>query len=64
MGIKHKKGWLVGLASAPTLSGPWKRLPRGNPVLIEPVFFTLLYTAFGRGFQPVGMVKLKLGQKQ
>ena len=30
-------GWYVGLASAPALTGPWKRLPQGNPVLIEPV---------------------------
>jgi hypothetical protein len=35
---KHIKGWLAGLASAPALSGPWTRLPEGNPVLIEPVF--------------------------
>jgi hypothetical protein len=34
----NPKGWLVGLASAPSLRGPWKRLPQGNPVLIEPVF--------------------------
>ena len=34
----HPTGWLVGLASAPALSGPWTRLPQGNPVLIEPVF--------------------------
>jgi len=37
-GGHHPEGWLVGLASAPALSGPWKRLPQGNPVLIEPVF--------------------------
>jgi len=35
---KDTKGWPVGLASAPALSGPWKRLPKGNPILIEPVF--------------------------
>jgi len=35
---KNPEGWLVGLASAPALSGPWKRLPEGNPVLIESVF--------------------------
>ncbi len=34
----HPEGWLVGLASAPSLSGPWKRLPQGNPVLIEQAF--------------------------
>jgi hypothetical protein len=34
----HPEGWLVGLASAPALSGPWTRLPQGNPVLIESVF--------------------------
>ncbi len=26
---------MVGLASAPTLNGPWKRLPEGNPVGID-----------------------------
>ncbi|MBZ5543626.1 MAG: hypothetical protein LAO07_08100 [Acidobacteriia bacterium] len=30
--------WSVGLASAPELAGPWKRLPTGNPLTIEPVF--------------------------
>ncbi|HEX5791497.1 MAG TPA: hypothetical protein VFY13_10085 [Luteolibacter sp.] len=34
----NPKGWLVGLANAPALSGPWTRLPQGNPVLIESVF--------------------------
>lgn len=32
------KAWKVGLASAPQLAGPWKRLPQGNPVMIEKVF--------------------------
>ena len=32
------KAWKVGLASAPQLAGPWKRLPEGNPVMIEKVF--------------------------
>lgn len=32
------KAWKVGLASAPQLAGPWKRLPEGNPILIEKVF--------------------------
>jgi hypothetical protein len=32
------KAWKVGLASAPELAGPWKRLPEGNPVMIEKVF--------------------------
>ncbi len=30
--------WSVGLASAPSLAGPWKRLAQGNPVPIEDVF--------------------------
>jgi len=30
--------WSVGLASAPSLAGPWKRLPNGNPLPIEKVF--------------------------
>jgi hypothetical protein len=30
--------WSVGLASAPELAGPWKRLAEGNPLPIEPVF--------------------------
>ena len=30
--------WGVGLASAPELAGPWKRLPQGNPLPIEKVF--------------------------
>jgi hypothetical protein len=30
--------WRVGLASAPELAGPWKRLPQGNPLPIEDVF--------------------------
>lgn len=30
--------WLVGLAEAPTLAGPWKRCPGGNPLPIEPLF--------------------------
>ena len=30
--------WSVGLASAPELAGPWKRLLTGNPLTIEPVF--------------------------
>jgi hypothetical protein len=29
--------WDVGLAEAPDLSGPWTRLPRGNPVPLDPV---------------------------
>jgi hypothetical protein len=32
------KAWKVGLASAPQLAGPWKRLPEGNPVMIEKTF--------------------------
>jgi hypothetical protein len=32
------KFWGVGLASAPELAGPWKRLPQGNPLPIEKVF--------------------------
>ncbi len=32
------RAWKVGLASAPDLAGPWKRLPEGNPVMIEKVF--------------------------
>jgi hypothetical protein len=32
------QSWQVGLASAPALSGPWKRLPEGNPVMVEKVF--------------------------
>jgi hypothetical protein len=31
-------GWQVGLAEAPTLTGPWKRRAEGNPLPIEPVF--------------------------
>ncbi len=30
--------WSVGLASAPALAGPWKRLAEGNPLPIEKVF--------------------------
>ncbi len=30
--------WQVGLASAPDLAGPWKRVSRLNPLPIEPVF--------------------------
>ncbi len=30
--------WQVGLVSAPDLAGPWKRLPEGNPVAIDPHF--------------------------
>jgi hypothetical protein len=30
--------WSVGLASAPELAGPWKRLPIGNPLPIEKLF--------------------------
>ncbi len=30
--------WSVGLASAPSLAGPWKRLPKGNPLPIEKEF--------------------------
>ena len=32
------KAWQVGLASAPDLAGPWKRLPKLNPVPIEEIF--------------------------
>ena len=32
------QAWKVGLASAPELAGPWKRLPEGNPLQIEKVF--------------------------
>ena len=35
---KPVQAWKVGLTSAPQLAGPWKRLPEGNPVLIEKVF--------------------------
>jgi hypothetical protein len=35
MPIEH---WRVGLASAPRLAGPWKRLREGNPLPIEKVF--------------------------
>lgn len=30
--------WVVGLAAAPALEGPWTRLPTGNPVAMEPRF--------------------------
>ena len=30
--------WQLGLASAPSLAGPWKRYPQVNPLAIEPVF--------------------------
>lgn len=30
--------WSVGLAAAPKLAGPWKRLSEMNPLKIEPVF--------------------------
>lgn len=30
--------WKVGLPSAPELAGPWKRLPKANPLQIEKVF--------------------------
>jgi hypothetical protein len=32
------RSWRVGLATAPGLAGPWKRLTKLNPVLIEKVF--------------------------
>lgn len=32
------KGWQVGLASAPSLGGPWTRLASGNPVALDPTF--------------------------
>lgn len=35
---KPIENWLVGLASAPLISGPWKRLPEGNPSPIEKHF--------------------------
>jgi hypothetical protein len=33
-----RPGWHVGLAEAPSLAGPWKRCPSGNPLSMEPVF--------------------------
>jgi hypothetical protein len=33
--IEH---WLVGLASAPSLAGPWRREPAHSPLAIEPTF--------------------------
>ena len=35
-----KGNWPVGLATAPSLNGPWKRMPEGevNPVPISPIF--------------------------
>jgi predicted GH43/DUF377 family glycosyl hydrolase len=36
---KPIKLWTAGLASAPALGGPWKRMPQGNPTNIEDVFF-------------------------
>jgi hypothetical protein len=30
--------WLAGLASSPTIGGPWKRLPTGNPTKLEKTF--------------------------
>jgi hypothetical protein len=35
MPIKH---WLVGLASAPTIGGPWRRVPERSPAPIETTF--------------------------
>jgi hypothetical protein len=35
MPIEH---WLVGLASAPALSGPWHRVPARSPLPLEPKF--------------------------
>lgn len=35
---KPIRSWLVGLASAPQLAGPWKRCPRLNPAPIETHF--------------------------
>lgn len=32
------RSWLVGLATAPTLSGPWKRRPELNPSPLEETF--------------------------
>lgn len=32
------KGWQVGLASSPTLTGPWTRVEGGNPILLDPRF--------------------------
>ena len=31
-------GWMVGLAEAPALAGPWKRRAEGSPQTFEPVF--------------------------
>jgi hypothetical protein len=31
--------WTAGMASAPGIGGPWKRMPQGNPTNIEDVFF-------------------------
>ncbi len=35
---KPIKDWLVGMATAEAISGPWKRLPEGNPSPIETHF--------------------------
>jgi hypothetical protein len=36
--LEPGSAWSVGLAKAPRLAGPWKRLREGNPLLIEPLF--------------------------
>jgi len=33
----NKPEWLVGLAEAPALAGPWTRRSTGNPVAIDPI---------------------------
>ncbi len=33
----NKPEWLVGLAEAPSLAGPWTRLATGNPLAIDPI---------------------------
>ncbi len=32
------KFWGLGLATAPSLAGPWRRRPEGNPIKIDPLF--------------------------
>lgn len=35
---KSAAAWQVGLAAAPDLAGPWRRVPQGNPVLLDDRF--------------------------
>ncbi len=37
--IPHAERWQIGLASAPTLRGPWTRCQKGNPLPVEKIYW-------------------------